>query len=202
LQEISTVFPEARVIHVIRDGRDVAVSRMHHIWNRERPVEEGGDLKPEDRDKRDRYRKEGPEDFLASGESIFTEQRIKGSAEVWNTNVTAAHRDGPAMLGDRYIEVRYEDLLERPEEEARRLFEFLGAGGDEEVLRRCVEATDFEALSGRKRGNEAYEMGFQKRRKGIAGDWKNVFTERDKAIYKETAGDLLIKLRYAEDDSW
>jgi hypothetical protein len=36
----------------------------------------------------------------------------------------------------------------------------------------------------------------------VAGDWKNAFTERDKAIFKETAGELLVELGYAKDMSW
>jgi hypothetical protein len=202
LEEINAAIPDAKVIHIVRDGRDQAVSWMHQLWKGAQ--DQGGDrhITPEEMAKRDDFYRTRRVPLEVDGGGIFTEERLREAARRWSERVSKAIEDGPSLLGDRYTEVRYEDLLERPEEEARRLFEFLGAGGDEEVLRRCVEATDFEALSGRKRGNEEYEMGFQKRRKGIAGDWKNVFTERDKAIYKETAGDLLIKLRYAEDDSW
>src|ERR671921_606469 len=33
IKEISGVYPDARVIHIIRDGRDAAVSAVHHSWN-------------------------------------------------------------------------------------------------------------------------------------------------------------------------
>src|ERR671917_883595 len=33
VQEISVVYPEARLIHIIRDGRDAAVSAAHHARN-------------------------------------------------------------------------------------------------------------------------------------------------------------------------
>ncbi len=39
-------------------------------------------------------------------------------------------------------------------------------------------------------------------RKGVAGDWKNLFDERDKEIYKEEAGELLIRLGYENNGSW
>ena len=61
-------------------------------------------------------------------------------------------------------------------------------------MHRCVETAAFEALSDRKWGSEDYELGWKKQRKGVAGDWKNIFTERDKAIYKEVAGNLLMRL--------
>ncbi len=175
---------------------------MHQLWKG--APDQGGDrhITPEEMAKRDEFYRTRRAPLEVDGGGIFTEERLRAAAARWKERVGKTVEDGPALLGENYTEVRYEDLLERPVEEARGLFKFLGADGGEEVVRRCVEATDFETLSGRQRDNEEYEMGFQKRRKGIAGDWKNVFTERDKAIYKETAGDLLIKLRYAEDDSW
>jgi hypothetical protein len=42
----------------------------------------------------------------------------------------------------------------------------------------------------------------RKHRKGIAGDWKNVFTEQNKQDFKAAAGELLIELGYEEDDNW
>ena len=33
IREISAIYPEAKVIHIIRDGRDVAVSAAHHARN-------------------------------------------------------------------------------------------------------------------------------------------------------------------------
>lgn len=198
VREVSEIFPEARVIHIIRDGRDTAVSRTHHNWNR--AAEEGGIKRftPEELDKRDRYR-EDPEGFLASGESIFTRKLIRQSAEIWESRTRAAHRDGPALLGDNYAEVRYEDLLRRPQEEFGRLFAFLGARAGEKTVARCVKATSFERRAGRARGQEDTGSGL---RKGIAGDWANVFTERDNEIYKKIAGDLLVELGYERDNNW
>jgi len=199
IREISEIYPEARVVHVIRDGRDTAVSRVHHNWNR--AIDKGGikSFTPEELQKRDRYRKD-PEEFLASGESIFTEKLVRQSAEIWDSRTRAAHRDGPSLLKGNYAEVRYEDLLERPEEEFGRLFEFLGARAGEKTVARCVKATSFERRSGgRSRGQEDAGSGM---RKGIAGDWANVFTGWDKEIYKKIAGDLLVELGYEKDNNW
>ena len=108
--------------------------------------------------------------------------------------------DGPRLLGDNYAEVRYEDLLRRPEEEVGRVLRFLGADAGEGAVRRCVEAGSFERWTkGRGRGEEESTSFF---RKGVAGDWRGVFNERDKQIIKEVTGDLLIELGYEEDDSW
>jgi hypothetical protein len=192
LNDIGTMFPEARVIHIVRDGRDQAVSHNHHRWNKVPSVEEGGRLTLEEQVKRDRYRKD-PEEFLASGESIFSEEYLRIAATGWSNQVGAAHREGLSTLGDRYTEVYYENLLERPEEEMTRLFRFLGARANERVVHLCVESNRFEKVARRQAGNEDSTSFL---RKGVAGDWRNVFTERDKAVYKEIAGDLLWEMNY------
>jgi hypothetical protein len=198
LNEIGTMFPEARVVHIIRDGRDQAVSHNHHRWNKVPSVEEGGRLTLEEANKRDRYR-EDPEGFLASGESIFSEEYLVAAAKMWRSQVGVAHKEGPLVLKDGYTEVYYEGLLERPEREMRRLFRFLGAEDDKRVVRRCVKRNRFEKVARRQAGSEDSTSFL---RKGVAGDWRNVFTERDKAIYKEFAGDLLVEMNYEQDDNW
>ena len=90
-----------------------------------------------------------------------------------------AIEDGPALFGDRYTEVRYEDLLERPNEEVGRLLGFLGVDTDETLVEHCVSSASFEKLSkGRERGQEDPASFY---RKGVAGDWKYLFDERDRA---------------------
>ncbi len=202
VREISEVYPGARVIHMIRDGRDVAVSLMHHSWRK--AVDQGGArwLESAEIEKREAYR-ENPRKFLESGKGIFTEARLRKIAENWRDRVGKTAKDGPALLGENYTEVRYEDLLRRPEEEARQLFEFLGAESDEETVRRCAESASFETLAGgRKQGQEEEPLARTKYRKGIAGDWQNFFTDRERDIFKEVAGDLLIELGYEEDHDW
>jgi hypothetical protein len=194
VEEISRVYPEAKVIHIIRDGRDVAVSLIHHMWNNAKA--EGGiyDLEPEELEKRDAFRKGS---LFPGAESLFTEKRLIRIATDWSAEVGKATVDGPALLGDNYTEVRYENLLERPIVETRRLLKFLGADDSEEKAKRCIEMAGFERRSNRKRGQEDSSSRF---RKGVAGDWKNAFTQEDQRIFEEIAGGLLLKLGYKEND--
>jgi len=39
-------------------------------------------------------------------------------------------------------------------------------------------------------------------RKGQPGNWREHFTEANKALFKEVAGDLLVRLEYEENDAW
>jgi hypothetical protein len=199
IQEVSRIYPEAKVIHIIRDGRDQAVSMLHHVWNRS--TDQGGvqALKPGEFERREIYRKD-PKELLQTGEGIFTEERLRGAARSWNARVGKTAEDGPALLGPNYTEVRYEDLLERPNEEGGRLARFLGADTSEKAVQQAVGSASFERLSkGRERGQEDTSSFY---RKGVAGDWSNYFTERDKQIYKEEAGELLIRLGYERDLDW
>ena len=111
-----------------------------------------------------------------------------------------AVEDGPTLLGSNYTQVKYEDLLESGGREVKRLLEFLEVDSGDETVRRCIKSTSFEKMSGgRKPGDEDPSSFF---RKGIAGDWKNVFNERDRQAFKEEAGELLIKLGYEKDNGW
>lgn len=196
VEEISAIYPEAKVIHIVRDGRDVAVSTIHHMWNY--PKNEGGiyDLTEEELAKRDAYR--GGSLNLRT-EGLFTEKRLRQIATDWSTEVVRAREEGPALLGDNYTEVRYERLLERPIEEVGRLLGFLGANDSGEAAKRCVENASFERGASRKRGQEDSAS---RSRKGVAGDWAHVFTEDDKRNYKEIAGDSLIRLGYERGYDW
>lgn len=196
--EIATIRPDAKVVHIVRDGRDVAVSSVHHQWNN--ATDQGGrrKLSSEKVAKREAYRKD-PEAFGASGESIFAEEHVAEIAGSWNKSVSGV-MDDAKLLGDNYFQVRYEDLLAEPAGEVRRLLQFLEVDSGENVVRECIEAASFEQLSGGRTQGEEDSSSFY--RKGVAGDWKNHFTERDKRAFKEEAGELLIQLGYENDLGW
>ena len=39
-------------------------------------------------------------------------------------------------------------------------------------------------------------------RKGIVGDWENYFTPRIKALFKEKAGEFLVRAGYEVNNDW
>jgi hypothetical protein len=199
ISEMSVICPNAKVIHIVRDGRDVAVSMVYHRWNRAQ--DEGGiyELDPEEARRREAYRG-GYKGSTRTEEGLFTEKMIRSMASGWRKQISKTREDGRTLLGVNYAEVKYEDLLERPEEGTEQLLAFLGADASEEVVSECVRTASFENWTdGRGRGQEDPYSFF---RKGVAGDWKNVFTEQDKLIFKEEAGDLLIELGYEKDNDW
>lgn len=94
---LHALFPWAKTIHIIRDGRDVALSALQ--WAR--------------RDK-------GPGRYR-----LWREEPVAVCALWWRFQVNAGRRDGPHLSAGHYQEVRYEDLLASPEERLRELAAFL-----------------------------------------------------------------------------
>jgi hypothetical protein len=194
MREVGAVYPGARVIHILRDGRDRTVSSMHRGWRR---ASQGylHRLSPEELARGEALRED-----QRKPTGVFTEDWLRQAARNWRLLVGRAVEDGPALLGANYTEVRYEDLLVRPNEEVERLLGFLGVDTDRALVEHCVSQASFEKLSkGRERGDEDPSSFY---RKGVAGDWKNYFTEEDRRVFKEEAGELLIRLGYEEDLDW
>ncbi|MBA2443146.1 MAG: sulfotransferase [Rubrobacter sp.] len=199
VKEIGTLHPGAKVVHIIRDGRDAVVSAAHHMWNFSEDREGVVTLQEGVRQRREAYRQDR-QTLAESGGSVFTPPQLRGLSRDWAGNVRAAREHGRSLLGENYLEVRYEDLLVSPEKEIRNILGFLGALSDERTVAGCVGSSSFERLSkGRQPGEEDPSSFF---RKGIAGDWRNVFTEKDKRVFKKEAGDLLVELGYEQNGRW
>lgn len=198
LNEVHELYPDSRVIHAIRDGRDVAISSLHAFWKHS--TDRGGpaNISPEESEMREEYHRD-PASYLASGRGIFTEERIRQQAAGWNRIVRRGRKTGKELFEGNYTELYYEDHLARPHEALKSLFEFLEVDASPEVVERVVEANSFQRLTGREPGQET-SGAFM--RKGVAGDWKATFTERDREIFREEAGDLLVELGYEDGHDW
>lgn len=95
---------------------------------------------------------------------------------------------------------RYEDLLYDDVAIFHRdLIERCGLPCSETRFRDAVMSHRFEAISGRPRGQEDPANHF---RKGVAGDWRNHFTDRLKDEFKKLYGDVLIATGYEADRDW
>ena len=164
-KELGSLFPEAKFIHIIRDGRGVFISAWHHNV----------------RSKYEHLKDHGFDDFL------------EVTAKEWSDRVRRA-RAGAALLGERYCEVRYEDLVAEPVAGLARILAFLGADAEEGAVQACVEAASFEKLSqGRKAGQEDASSFF---RKGDPNDWRNHLSEAQIKRFDALSGDLIKELGY------
>lgn len=164
LRLIAEVFPDARFIHVVRDGRDVFVSTRagRRSW--------------------------------ASGWSDrgfrFSLPRL---ALRWKRAMRNAASDA-AELGDRYLEVRFEDLKADPVESSRRMFEFCRIPHDTDILRQITEVADFD------RSHVADESAFF--RGGRVGDWRTHLNVIEGLLFNVFAGDALVEKGYEPNRRW
>jgi hypothetical protein len=95
---LHALFPWARTVHIIRDGRDVALSLLE--WANE--------------DK-------GPGKF-----ALWRDEPVAVCALWWRWLVSTGRRDGQGLGPTRYFEVWYEDLVARPEQTLHDVATFLG----------------------------------------------------------------------------
>jgi hypothetical protein len=130
-------------------------------------------------------------DYRGEGNWSFEESVVD-----WRRDIEAQER-----VTERYglISLSYESFLENPEETLEKLLTSLNLRAGSEVLEDLVHRSSFKFLSGRERGSEDRH---KFNRKGIAGDWRNHFSDDQKRLFKELAGEVLIRLGYEKDDCW
>lgn len=95
--------------------------------------------------------------------------------------------------------LRYEDILDHEFAFFERLVDYCQINVSRERLQDIVRYNVFEAAAGRKRGVEDLNAHL---RKGVAGDWRNYFTDRVKIEFKKQYGKLLIDTGYEKDLDW
>ena len=97
IADLNALFPESRIVHIVRDGRNVAISAFEWAKNQNGP----GRLE------------------------LWAENPIGASALWWRTRVAAARAAGRALGVERYYELHYEYLTRDPELELRCVSAFL-----------------------------------------------------------------------------
>ena len=131
---LRNLFPDAKHLHIIRDGRAVAVSAWHHNQRSLKPGQQGPSF----------------------------DAFLDDTARMWGDLIRHTLKAVPA-LGSNYLEIRYEVLAADPAGGFRRILDHLGADSSEAVVRACVEAASFEKLSkGRAQGEEDKGSFFRK----------------------------------------
>jgi len=165
---LDTAFPRAKFIHIVRDGRDCAVSGWFHNLR----------ASPEWTEKN----------------FVSLEQYVDKFAEHWVAAIEAGSKFG-ANRPTRYMEIRYEDLSSDTRGTLEKVLRFLGLGFSEEIVRKCCADGSFERLSGgRSCGQEDRGSLF---RKGTSGDWRNHLSDRMNKNFHEKAGKWLARFDHS-----
>jgi hypothetical protein len=172
--------PERATIFVYRDPRDMVVSHIFYAIQ----MHPGHWMR--------RY----------YTERLHTmEERINAAiqgVEEPGSELTPVRRRYEGYLGwldqPEVLSLRFEDLILDRRATLERLLGYLEQRGLALKAPRSQAATTLQAaIAPRKSGTF---------RKGRPGDWREHFTEANKALFKEKAGDLLIRLGYEVDGEW
>jgi hypothetical protein len=155
LRLLERLFPDALFVHLIRDGRDAALS------------------------------------FLAMPRGIVTEtwmhpRTAADFACQWHTEVAAARRLGH-RVGSRYLEVRYESLVDDVEAVLRRICGFAGLEYEADMVDYAGNV-DVSAKPHQQRLTKPPTKGVR--------DWRTEMSAGDVAAFERVAGDLLRELGY------
>lgn len=168
LGPLNAAFPDAKIIHVIRDGRDVTVSGWFHNL----------------RQKKETFQQRFPT-MAAYAEYLLQNH--------WIPYIQQARLFG-RTFPDRYLELRYEDLSADCSAGVARMLDFLGVDTSDASVRACCEAGSFRRLAGgRENGVEDKSSFF---RKGVVGDWREHFDEKVLQVFARIGGPLMQELGY------
>jgi hypothetical protein len=153
-------WPEAKFVHIIRDGRDVCMSILN--WKKaERTV--------------GRY-------------ASWEEDPVSTTALWWERKVRKGREDGAALGPGLYHEMHYEELVEDPERECKRLCEFLGVPYDDAMIR-------FHEGRERVKPGRGAKSAWLRVTSGLR-DWRTEMCTGDVERFETAVGDLLEELGY------
>jgi hypothetical protein len=178
------IYPDAKLIFIVRDGRDAAISHRFQSF-----IDSTQHLSRTDWRIREDFVAD-PQLFITGQRSLFSGQELKKSARNWIENVNQTSTIGRTLYGADFATVRYEDMLVDPLLSIRTLWEFLGADASLPGLDNRIK----EEMSRNPDADWQMEKAIQVAgplQKGKKGSWKNFFTDQDKEVFNEFAGDTL-----------
>jgi Sulfotransferase family len=156
---IKKLVPDALVVHIIRDGRDVTAS-LHRIgWIRPFPWDRSRAFLP--------------------------------PALFWHWIVSKGRRYGKAM-GEDYMEVHYEDVVQKPRETLGRIGRFIAQDLDYDRIQQV-------ALGSLHDPNSSFRGDGKETESNTIGRWKTMFTPEQVRDIESVQGELLHATGYALD---
>jgi len=171
--------------HMIRDPRDVVISGyFYHLWTTEKwanlPMVEFGAMS---------YREYL--NNLDQDEGLLAEIR---RLWFWIPHMLNWNYSNP-----RIYEIKYEDIIANESKVFREMFKHYGFH-DKAVDRCCrlAEKYTFKKLTDDKSGKKKKSH----LRSGKTGEWKNIFNNEHKKLFKELYPRAVPALGYEKDDNW
>jgi hypothetical protein len=146
------LFPNGRFVHLVRDGRNVAMSYA---------------------------------------DVPFGPKTVARTAALWARRVGKGIAAGRELEGGRYLEMRYEDLVEDPPGETKTLCEFLRIDFDPAMLDYTERARDSMLARAAR-----YNPHLSERPRAAVRAWQETMPDRQVEVFEAVAGEVLTELGY------
>lgn len=192
---VHNLYPDGKLLYIVRDGRDTVLSHRFQSFIDFPEHLNGADLRI-----RDDFT-DNPNPFFEGDRSLFTEKKLRQDAKAWDRNVTETKRLGEEFFGDRFMALKYEDLIADPVRLLSKIWNFLEVQDRDISLKVEIEQEMNRNPDAAWQKSQNREM-VENLQKGTSGTWEELFTKRDRQIFKEIAGDALIEWGYEENDEW
>lgn len=153
---IKKLIPDALVVHIIRDGRDVTASLDRIGW-----------IKPLPWDKK---------------------RKVLAPAIFWRWIVSRGRKYGRAM-GNDYIEIHYEDVVEKPREALAQIGAFIEQRLDYDLIQKNAQGSMVDP-------NSSFRGDGQEKESNPVGRWKTSLSGEQLAQVESVIGDLLHETGY------
>jgi len=155
LDRINRWFPNCQIVHIVRDGRDCALSHLDQAY-------------------------------------AYGYENLLRVAQEWREQVGLCTRTGAMLPPERFLEIRYEDLVTRPEAVLRQVCAFLGEAFEPSML------GYHHAIDGNVPKDRLYLWPKLDRPPdaGNAQKWRRAMSSTDIAVFEGVASDLLRHFGY------
>lgn len=169
---LACAFPDSQFIHIIRDGRDVALSYSKKPWLQAAQANSG-------KHEPGGYPYGPYARFWVESERVGefeTTSDIHRCIWAWRRFTQSARSAGTRLCKSRYYELRYEALVFQPEKESDRLLDFLEIGdkGDRQRFQQATAQVTVDSV----------------------GRWRRELSSEQLEQIDREAGDLLAQLNY------
>jgi len=172
IQTLQRLWPEARIVHLIRDGRDVCLSMINRPLN----------------------------DVNRGPLCTWAQDSVTTAALWWEWSVKLGRQAGNSLGSELYHEMRYESLVAQPANECAALCTFLGVPYQEAMLRfhegpkKAASPSDARHAWLPSKENES-EFRLRPITAGLR-DWRSQMSHEDVERFEAAAGGLLDELGY------
>ena len=184
------VYPDAHLIFIVRDGRNAVLSRRVRDI-----IEYPETLGRADLELRRKIRLDS-RPYLTGERSIFIRSWLKREARSWADNVHESNELAKSLYGNRYLALRFEDLIDDALGILTKVWEFLSV---QKITRELssvirIEMEQNPTAEWQTEKDSDLLQGFQR---GTRKGWVQVYTIEDKAFFNRVAGKELADWRYS-----